>query len=76
MRTAVYQRDCSWFSCAGGGSGGKYHFPGGRNGASKCGKALMLQMEGSSPARVDPRLRCKAKGCAELWNAAALEKPE
>jgi hypothetical protein len=62
----VYQRDHSFYAGR-PGRGGKYHFLG-RDLASKCGRARMLQLEDPMPARAVPTvLRCKARGCCELW---------
>lgn len=70
MNAKVYLRDVSWYSSGRGGSAGRYHFLG-RDLASKCGRARMLDVDDPNDADYIassfPSLKCKAKGCRELW---------
>lgn len=64
---SVYQRDVSWYACGKGGSASRYHFEG-HDLASACGKTRVLDVDNPrDPQRVDPILRCRARGCKERW---------
>lgn len=72
---AVYRRDASWYTCGRGGSASRFHFEG-KDCASACGKARMLDLDNPHDARsVEPILRCKARGCREKWPALETSRP-
>jgi hypothetical protein len=72
---SVYPRDHSFYMHSHGGSASKFHFLG-KDLASKCGKARMLDTDARhDAARCPTVLRCKANGCKELWPNARGELP-
>lgn len=71
----VYQRDHSWYARSHGGAASRFHFLG-EDLASKCGRVRMLNTDdGRDVDQVPVELRCRAKGCRDLWPNAAGERP-